>query len=155
MILIPNKLRKYFTALLIIWSFIIAGFNINNLINKKTEINNVTQYIQQNTKPSDRVVVYPECLNINIKSNRESDNKIYSLIPLYVETFGEDLIIKRLEQTKPEYIVINNYDTSAYYYKKFGDDYAKEIYKWIKENYKLKYMKLTAQSWKVTYKENA
>ena len=136
-ILIPAKLRKYFTALLIIWSFIVAGFNINTLINKKTEINSVTQYIQQNTKPSDRVVVYPECLNINIKSNRKSDNKFYSLIPLYVETFGEDLIIKRLEQTKPEFIIINNYNTSAYYFKNFGIDYAQNIFKWIEQNYQL------------------
>lgn len=136
-ILIPNKLRKYFTALLIIWSFVIGSFNINTLLNKKTEINKLTQYIQQNTKPSDRVVVYPESLNVNIKSNRKSDNKFYSLIPLYVETFGENLIIKRLEQTKPEYIVINNYNTSAYYFQNFGIDYAQNIFKWIEKNYQL------------------
>lgn len=137
-ILTPEKIRKYLTILLIIWSFILGGLNINLLCNKKTDLNNITEYIKNNTKPTDRVIVYPECLAINILSNRQSDNKFYSLIPLYVETFGEDLIIKRLEKTKPEYIIVNDYDTSAYYYKKFGKDYAKEIYLWIKENYTLK-----------------
>ena len=57
--------------------------------------------------------------------------------PLYVETFGEDLVIKRLEIVKPEYIIINNYDTSSYYFKEFGIDYGQEILKWIEKNYKL------------------
>ena len=67
--------------------------------------------------------------------NRDSDNKFYSLIPLYIETFGEDIIIKRFEITKPDYIVISNYDTSSYYYSYFGVDYAGKIFNYILKNY--------------------
>ena len=66
------------------------------------------------------------------------DNKFYSLIPLYVETLGEELIIKRFELTQPKYIIINNYDTSAYYFREFGRDYAQDVFKWIEKNYTLK-----------------
>ena len=94
-------------------------------------------YIQNNTSDTDKIVVYPECLAINFMTGRKSDNKFYSLIPLYVETFGEELITKRIDFIKPEYIVISNYNTSNYYYSYFGQDYAGEIYSYILKNYSL------------------
>ena len=94
-------------------------------------------YIRNNTSGTDKIVVYPECLAINFMTGRKSDNKFYSLIPLYVETFGEELITKRIDFIKPEYIVISNYNTSNYYYSYFGQDYAGEIYNYILKNYSL------------------
>lgn len=136
-ILTPVKFRKILFSLLIIWSFIIGIFNINSLGHKNMKLDNVVKYIEEKTSETDKIVVYPECLAINVLTNRKSDNKFYSLIPLYVETFGEDLIIKRLEIIKPEYIILNDYNTSAYYFRKFGVDYAQDVLKWIESNYKL------------------
>ena len=136
-ILIPKNYRKVFLVLLILWSLTIGFTNIKDLKTKKLKFNKVNEYILQNTTEKDQVVIYPECLNINVLTNRKSDNKMYSLIPLYVETFGEDNIIRRLESSKPNYIIINNYDTSLYYYKEFGKDYAINIYNWIEEYYTL------------------
>ena len=136
-ILIPKNYRKVFLVLLILWSLMIGFTNIKDLKTKKLKFNKVNEYILQNTTEKDQVVIYPECLNINVLTNRKSDNKMYSLIPLYVETFGEDNIIRRLESSKPNYIIINNYDTSLYYYKEFGKDYAINIYNWIEEYYTL------------------
>ena len=98
-------------------------------------VNQVIDYINKNTKPTDKVVIYPECLAVNLLTGRDSDNKFYSLIPLYVETFGEDIIMKRLEIVKPEYILISNYNTSNYYFSYFGQDYAGEVYSYILKNY--------------------
>ena len=64
-------------------------------------------------------------------TSRPSDDKIYSLIPMYVETFGEDIIIKRLENLNPKLVVISNYNTYNYYFKEFGVDYAIEIAKYL------------------------
>ena len=136
-ILIPKKFQKVLTCLLLFWALIIGFNNAAFLKNKNMELDPIVNYLKENSKVEDRVVIYPECLGINILAKRKSDDKFYSLIPLYVETFGEEIIIKRLEITKPEYIIINNYDTSAYYYRQFGIDYAQDIMKWIKENYKL------------------
>lgn len=152
-ILIPHKFRNIFAILLLIWSIVIGGQNISALNQKdvevKTErgmvktlrqngraINKLIKYIESTDKNS-KIVIYPEGLCANFLTGRESDSKFYSLIPLYVETFGEEIIIERLRQSNPDYIVISDYDTSAYYYTRFGQDYATEVYDWIKNNYKL------------------
>ena len=101
-----------------------------------TAINKVNQYIFKNSQKDDLVVVYPECLAVNVITGRKTDDKFYSLIPLYVETFGEDLIIKRLEIIKPEFVIISNYDTSPYYYKEFGQDYGMQIKNYVEKYYK-------------------
>ena len=92
-------------------------------------------YVNDNTALTDRVVVYPECLAVNFMTGRVSDNKFYSLIPLYVETFGENLITKRLNLIKPEHVIISNYNTSNYYFSFFGQDYAGLIYDYVRKNY--------------------
>ena len=136
-ILTPKKIRLYYGTLLIIWSVIIGFQNCNSLCNKDfSELYKTADYIST-TSDKSTAAVYPEGLGVNFLSKRQSDSKFYSLIPLYVETFGENIIINRLNLTKPEYIVINDFDTSAYYFKSFGEDYAKEIFNWIKQNYTL------------------
>ena len=135
-IVTPQKYRNKLLIAIILWSFLIGIQNGTSLAKKDmTKLDKVANYITQHTREDDTVAVYPECLAINVLSNRKSDNKFYSLIPLYVETFGEELIKKRFEIIKPEYIITNNYDTSAYFFKKFGEDYATSIMEWINNNY--------------------
>lgn len=152
-ILIPEKYRKILTTYFIIWAVIIGFNNIQSLQNKNYKIETSKGIIYTNqlygksfdktiqylkTLPEDiKAAVYPEGLGINFLSDRKSDSKFYSLIPLYVETFGENNIIKRFEITQPDYIVITDYNTSAYYYEKFGYDYAHGVYEHIKQNYSL------------------
>lgn len=100
-----------------------------------TSIKKLVEFIDTNSKPDDKILILPECTAINFLANRASDNKFYSLIPLYVETFGEENILYRLNQYPPKYIVVSNYDTSNYYYSYFGQDYAKQIYEYILEKY--------------------
>lgn len=150
-LLIPPRFKK---SLFIIILICALNFGIKNSISLasknikiKTErgivytseksVLETINYIQNNTSGTDKIVVYPECLAINFMTGRKSDNKFYSLIPLYVETFGEELITKRIDFIKPEYIVISNYNTSNYYYSYFGQDYAGEIYNYILKNYSL------------------
>ncbi len=152
-ILIPNNYKKSVCIVTFCCALILGIKNIHSLAQKDVRIataqgtvfsdkkygepiNQLIKYIETSTKPDDRVVIYPECLIVNYMADRKSDNKFYSLIPLYVETFGEDVIMQRLEITKPEYIVISNYDTSNYYYSAFGKDYAGRIILYITEKYK-------------------
>lgn len=154
-ILTPEKLRKSLYITLILCSIIFGIKNIQGLSHKniklKTEVgtvytepyygetmNELIAFIEKNSSPNDKILVLPEGLSINVLTQRKSDNKFYSLIPLYTETFGEDLIIKRLEYKKPRYIAVSNYDTSSYYYRGFGFDYAIEIQKFINRNYTVK-----------------
>lgn len=152
-ILTPKKFRKYLTTLLIIWAIVVGGQNVGELNKKDFEINStkgtvktsrynaralnkLISYMEATDKNS-TITIYPEGLCANFLADRDSDSKFYSLIPLYVETFGDELITAHLRTFKPDYIVISNYDTSAYYYTRFGQDYALDIYDWIRNNYKL------------------
>lgn len=92
-------------------------------------------YIQKNTKKSDEIVILPEGLMINFLTGRKTDNYYNSLIPLYVETFGEEDIINHFKKSKPEYIIFNNYNTESYYLQYFCKDYALPFCSFVSENY--------------------
>ena len=97
--------------------------------------NDVQEYILANTKPTDRVVVWPETPFLNFFTSRDSDNKYFSMIPLYVELFGEKKIISDISKSKPEYFILNNRDSSDYGYKYICKDYAKGICSYVSKNY--------------------
>lgn len=93
-------------------------------------------YISKETKKTDKIVIVPEGLFINFVTDRKSDNFYNSLIPLYVETFGEDKIIEHFQKTKPEYIIFNNWDNKNYFYRHICNDYAVSFCNYVAKNYK-------------------
>ena len=152
LILLPERIKKSAFIVLIICGVSFGVKNIQTLISKNVKISThsgtiyttpyngnsikpLIEYILSNTEQNNTILVYPECLGVNVLTARNSDNKFYSLIPLYVETFGENVIIKRLDIKRPDYIIISNYDTSMYYFSYFGVDYASKIMNFIQQNY--------------------
>jgi len=97
--------------------------------------NELIKYIDKNTKKTDTVVIFPEGMVINFLTNRKTDDLYNSLIPLYVETFGEEKIIQHFKETKPEYIIFNNWNTGDYYFKYIGSDYAVAFCNFVATNY--------------------
>lgn len=97
--------------------------------------NDLIIYIENNTKKNDKIVILPEGAMINFLTNRPSDNFYTSLIPLYVETFGEYKIIKHFEQNSPEYFVFNNWNSQDYYFKNICNDYAVSFCNYVAKNY--------------------
>lgn len=93
-------------------------------------------YVNKNTKKTDTIVILPEGAMINFLTQRPTDNYYTSLIPLYVEVFGEDNIIKHFKKTKPEYIIFNNWNTSEYYFPYICQDYAISFCNFVAKNYK-------------------
>ena len=69
-------------------------------------IYDAVNYIKNNTKKDDIILVLPEGAAINFLTDRMSNNKYYYLIPPNIEIFGEDNIVKDLEKDLPDYIVI-------------------------------------------------
>ncbi|MDD3436202.1 MAG: hypothetical protein PHC64_03510 [Candidatus Gastranaerophilales bacterium] len=92
-------------------------------------------YISKNTTKSDKIVIFPEGLLINFLTDRKSDDYYNSLIPLYVETFGEEKLVEHFEKTKPEYIIFNSWDTKDYYFHYICNDYAYSFCGFVDENY--------------------
>lgn len=95
----------------------------------------LVKYIQTNTKKNDTVMIFPEGQLINFLTDRKSDNTYGSLIPLYIETFGEDNIIAHFKKNKPEYIIFNNWDYHEYSYRYICNDYAQTFCAFIAQNY--------------------
>ena len=98
--------------------------------------NELIEFINKNTKPDDRIVIFPEGMIINFLANRKSDDWYNSLLPLYIETFGEDKIIEHFKSNKPDYIVFNNLDMKDYYYNYICQNYALGFCEFVKNNYK-------------------
>lgn len=100
-------------------------------------MNTVIEYVQNNTKKTDTVLILPETPMINFLTDRPSDNFYNSLIPLYVETFGESNIIRHFENTKPEVIIFNRRNTLDYGQPYICKDYALKICDYVEEKYNL------------------
>ena len=98
--------------------------------------NELIDYISKNTKPSEKIVIFPEGMMINFLTDRKSDDWYNSLLPLYIETFGEEKIIEHFNSDKPDYIILNNLDMKDYYYRYICQSYAFGFCEFIKENYK-------------------
>jgi len=97
--------------------------------------NDLINYIKINTKKTDTIVVFPEGPFINFLTDRKSDNYYNSLIPLYVEVFGEEKLIQHFEKTKPDYIIFNNWDNKDYSVSYICTDYAVSFCNFIAKNY--------------------
>lgn len=93
------------------------------------------KYIYSNTKKTDKIVILPEGTFINFLTNRKSDDYYNSLIPLYIETFGEEKIITHFKDTKPDYIIFNNWNTKDYYFSHICNDYALGFCSFVAKNY--------------------
>lgn len=151
------KNKEIFTKVLICWTLIFSVIlgvrNLANIFTKtyllKTERGSIytdistgkattelIKYIDQNTKKTDKIVILPEGTLINFLTDRKSDNFYLSLIPLYVESFGEENIIQHFRENKPEYIVFNNWNTKDYYFSYICQDYAIGFCSFVGENYK-------------------
>jgi hypothetical protein len=97
--------------------------------------NKIIEYVEKNTKPDDKILMLPEGPMINFLTNRASDDIYHSLIPIYIETFGEEKIIEDLSKKMPDFIMINSRNTSDYGYAFMCKDYAFELCDFINKNY--------------------
>lgn len=100
-----------------------------------TSTNDLINYINKNTKKTDTIAIFPEGTMINFLTQRPADNTYSSLIPLYVETFGDEKIINHFKKTKPEYIIFNNWNTKDYYFNYICTDYAVSFCNYVAKNY--------------------
>ena len=105
--------------------------NRGNIYIEREQKNAVVQavnYIKENTNDNDTVLVLPQGAVINFLSGRKSHNKYYYLIPSNIEMFGEENIVKNLEQNLPEYIVLQPMPFYDYKETYFCESFGKKIF---------------------------
>lgn len=131
--LLPRRFDKVVGIYIILLSiFIFAG--MGSYVKTPDKI---VSYVKENTKSTDKVVVFPEGMIINFLSHRQSDGFYNSLLPLYVETFGEDKIVEHFHANKPEMIILNNLNMRDYGFEYICKDYALDFCGFVQKNYEL------------------
>ena len=151
--LLPKKLEKVMSVYLLIAAF--CFLLENNATYQKTlgnkiqtergfvytdriyseSTNELINFIKEKTKPSDKIVIFPEGMMVNFLADRKGDDYYNSLLPLYVETFGEDKITEYYKEKMPEYIVFNNLNMKDYYFQYICNDYALGFCGFVSQNY--------------------
>lgn len=151
-VLLPISYRKAFVKLLSVISvvyFILSLFflltqsyslkfdriKLDNTTFYGVSFEQVYSYLKENSNQDDVILAFPEEPMLNFALNRKGDSYLYSLIPMYVEVFGEEHIITRLKSTNARYIIINDFDTGSYGYRRFGKDYAVRIMNYVENSY--------------------
>ena len=100
------------------------------------KIGEATNSILTNTKPTDRVVAFPEYGSVNFLSNRRDPLNIgCAYHPLLFQLFGDDEIIARCEKEQIDYFILVQRETGEYGKSRFGRDYAVRFYEWMLKNY--------------------
>ena len=102
-------------------------------------IDEVSSFILNNTKKTDKISIYPEGAIINFITDRKTDNIYHNLVPMYyLDVFGEGNILEYYNNAKNDYFVILPLSTLEYGYEKFCD-YAIGFCEMINNNYDLVY----------------
>lgn len=96
----------------------------------------IIDYISKNTKESEKVLILAEGTLINYITNRKSDNFLYYLIPPNTEIFGNDFIIKKIQEKKIDYIITTNIQYPWYNEKSFMTGWGNKYLNLIQEEYK-------------------
>jgi hypothetical protein len=106
---------------------------------REERIKELIDYLKNNTKQGETLVVIPEGASINFLAQRKNPLYYYSYLP--VDLFGskdaEKNVIAGLEENKVDYIAFLKRDTTEYGYPVFGKDYAMDIFSYISTRYDL------------------
>ncbi len=148
-IYVPQKLEKTVGIYLIITALIIFLQNYNTLAlvqhkistdkgtihTQKVYAESTNQLIKYLQNSKENAVIFPEGMTVNFLAGVKSDDYYNSLLPLYIETFGEEKIIEHYRKNPPEYIIFNNLNMKDYYFNYICTDYALDFCGFVKENY--------------------
>lgn len=137
LIALLSLLPRRFDKVVGIYFILLSILNFANIGSYVKTPDKIVNYVKENTKPTDKVVVFPEGMIINFLSKRQSDGFYNSMLPLYVETFGEDKIVEHFSQYKPKMIILNNLNMKDYYFEYICKDYALGFCRFVQENYEL------------------
>jgi len=78
----------------------------------------------------------PEGIMINYLSRRTNPTPYINLMPPEVLMFGQDRILDAFRNHPPDYVLyVQNSSSADFGFKSFREDYGRQIFQWITENY--------------------
>src|SRR5439155_1781123 len=99
------------------------------------DIEGLAAAIRSSSRPADGLVVFPEGEVLNFLSARRNPIRHKLYLPGYVDDRNELEILRELRAAPPAAVVIWWRPLGEYGAGLFGEDYAREIRRWIGESY--------------------
>lgn len=98
-------------------------------------VRKVNEFLRQHARPQDTVVVMPEGIMINYLARLRTPTRYVQFFPAAMTMYGEENILAALQEASPEWVVLVHRDDSAYGHRFFGQDYARDLGRWVASNY--------------------
>lgn len=128
--------------------FLYLTYNYPIITNKGTIItdkniadplNELIKYIDKHTLPGDEIILIPEEVLIYFLTDRPSATKFNDYLPIRLTTpEQENYLIDSIKTKRVKLVAISNRSSfDDYKYPFWGINYNQDIYKWLKNNYKL------------------
>ena len=146
--------KKWLTIFFIIFTILITILNtkynaIHTKLKVKTDIGNLylnkqdsvlfnktNNYIKENIKNDEDFIVVPEGQIFNLINKKPWKFYNSTFTPLDFETFGEENLIKKLDNNKTDYIIFYPRNTKEYGFQTICYDYGVNFCTYIMDNYK-------------------
>lgn len=94
-----------------------------------------TEWLQQNTRPDESVMVFPEGIGINYFARRLNPTGFINFMPPEVIMFKQPNILAALEANPPDVAIMIHRATREYGMPLFGTHYGRRLKAWIDQNY--------------------
>lgn len=98
-------------------------------------VSETLQYIQDNIEPNVGIATLPYGNMINYMSRHPNPLRIHSFNPVEAHIFGEQQYLDEMINISPEYVLLVDIEFTILGARNFGQDYAQDIYLWIRKNY--------------------
>ncbi len=92
-------------------------------------------YIQNHIEPNIGIATLPYGNMINYMSRHPNPLRIHSLNPVEAHIYGEQQYLDDMKNISPEYVLLVDIEFTILGARYFGQDYAQDIYLWIRKNY--------------------
>jgi hypothetical protein len=92
--------------------------------------------LERRLAPGDTVVALPEGAMLNYLARHPNPTPYAVFMPPEVSLFGETRMVRALVARPPDWVVLVDKNTSEYGVARFGRDYGRRLYKWVKVHYR-------------------
>jgi len=100
--------------------------------------------------PSTKVVVIPEGAGITFLAGCTNPLGVHTFLPIdFAGTYDDAMMVERLQETKPDFIVLTARDTSEYGPRQLGVDYGVAVLKWIEAQHYVVAQRLDSPAYRV------
>lgn len=110
-------------------------FRADRALARTAMVASLVDWVGTKLPPDASLLVLPEGVMVNYLTRRINPTRQLSFIPPEVVIFGEDRMLRDLQEEPPDFVALVHRDTREYGLPLFGTDYAASVLEWVRERY--------------------